>query len=149
MWCPFIIVNRNLLGREQAVQCDDTHECQDGQTCCKLKNGEWGCCPLPQVRLLLNAVTCSYHSLPEFTCVATECGCCPLPQVCIDIIQSLSNSYHTSRRLSCKTKLLWFFLSQVCIDSIQSLSLSQHINRRLSCKTCRGKRKFLWFTLHP
>ena len=36
--------------KEQGVQCDSTHECPDGNTCCKLSSGQWGCCPLPNVR---------------------------------------------------------------------------------------------------
>ena len=32
------------------VKCDDDeHYCPDGSTCCKLEEGGWGCCPLPQV----------------------------------------------------------------------------------------------------
>ena len=34
----------------EVVRCDATHVCLTGQTCCKLSSGQWGCCPLPQVR---------------------------------------------------------------------------------------------------
>ncbi|KAK7498411.1 hypothetical protein BaRGS_00010365, partial [Batillaria attramentaria] len=47
------------------VKCDSTHECQSGQTCCKLASGNWGCCPQPE------AVCCSdhVHCCPKgFTC---------------------------------------------------------------------------------
>ena len=47
------------------VQCDGTHECPSGNTCCKLESGEWGCCPLP------NAVCCSDHQ-----------HCCPSGYTC-------------------------------------------------------------------
>ena len=34
-----------------AVQCDSTHYCPSGNTCCRLTSGQWGCCPVPQVSL--------------------------------------------------------------------------------------------------
>lgn len=33
----------------KGVKCDDQTSCKDGQTCCQLASGEWGCCPFPQV----------------------------------------------------------------------------------------------------
>ena len=34
-----------------SVVCPDgKSECADGQTCCLLNSGEYGCCPLPKVR---------------------------------------------------------------------------------------------------
>ncbi|XP_071945822.1 uncharacterized protein [Antedon mediterranea] len=47
------------------VQCDSTHYCPDGSTCCKLSSGQYGCCPIP------NAVCCSdgQHCCPSgYTC---------------------------------------------------------------------------------
>ena len=36
--------------RAGSVMCPDgQHECKDGQTCCKLASGQWGCCPIPKV----------------------------------------------------------------------------------------------------
>ncbi|CAL1543698.1 unnamed protein product [Lymnaea stagnalis] len=37
------------------VPCDDTSSCPDGNTCCKLASGQYGCCPLPK------AVCCDDH----------------------------------------------------------------------------------------
>lgn len=31
------------------VKCDNKSSCASGTTCCKLKTGEWGCCPLIKV----------------------------------------------------------------------------------------------------
>uniref|UniRef100_A0A6B0VG21 Putative low-density lipoprotein receptor n=1 Tax=Ixodes ricinus TaxID=34613 RepID=A0A6B0VG21_IXORI len=44
----------------ETVQCPDKHYCQDGQTCCLLSEGRYGCCPYP------HAVCCSDHA-----------SCCP------------------------------------------------------------------------
>ena len=48
------------------VECPDGQsECPSGNTCCKLANEEWGCCPFP------NAVCCSdkIHCCPSgYTC---------------------------------------------------------------------------------
>jgi hypothetical protein len=42
----------SLCRRVSDVICpDQTSVCPDGQTCCELGSGEWGCCPLPQVWL--------------------------------------------------------------------------------------------------
>jgi hypothetical protein len=35
------------------VVCPDGQsKCQTGQTCCKLATGDYGCCPIPKVRLM-------------------------------------------------------------------------------------------------
>ncbi|XP_070211267.1 progranulin-like isoform X3 [Littorina saxatilis] len=51
-------------------------ECPDGNTCCELASGNWGCCPKP------NAVCCSdkIHCCPtSYTCDETS-GSCKPPQ---------------------------------------------------------------------
>ncbi|XP_052681912.1 neurogenic locus notch homolog protein 2-like isoform X3 [Crassostrea angulata] len=55
------------------VMCPDgQHECKDGQTCCKLASGQWGCCPIPK------AVCCSdgKHCCPESTKCEVSQGKC-------------------------------------------------------------------------
>lgn len=42
-------------GREENVDCLDGSSCPDGQTCCQLQSGDYGCCPYPQ------ADCCSDH----------------------------------------------------------------------------------------
>ena len=52
------------------VQCNATAFCPDGNTCCRLASGQWGCCPLP------NAVCCSdgEHCCPSgYTCSGSSC----------------------------------------------------------------------------
>uniref|UniRef100_A0A3Q3IST8 Granulins domain-containing protein n=1 Tax=Monopterus albus TaxID=43700 RepID=A0A3Q3IST8_MONAL len=36
----------------QDVPCNSTVSCRDGSTCCKNKDGDWACCPLPEVNVL-------------------------------------------------------------------------------------------------
>ena len=43
------IAMSTMTGLVGNVPCDDTSYCQDGQTCCKLASGSWGCCPYPKV----------------------------------------------------------------------------------------------------
>jgi hypothetical protein len=31
---------------------DGQSKCETGQTCCKLATGDYGCCPIPKVRLM-------------------------------------------------------------------------------------------------
>ena len=50
-------VNRKVVN----VVCPDgLSECPDGNTCCKLSSGGYGCCPLPKA-----------------TCCSDEIHCCP------------------------------------------------------------------------
>ncbi|KAL4222497.1 hypothetical protein ACF0H5_018536 [Mactra antiquata] len=55
------------------VKCDSTHECPDGNTCCKLASGQWGCCPLP-----------------EAVCCNDGVHCCPAGDTC-DVSQGKCN----------------------------------------------------------
>ncbi|XP_072212886.1 progranulin [Excalfactoria chinensis] len=47
------------------VKCDEEMSCPDGDTCCRLSSGQWGCCPLEQ------AVCCPDHI-----------HCCPQGYTC-------------------------------------------------------------------
>ncbi|DAA18378.1 TPA: granulin [Bos taurus] len=52
---------------EGDVPCDNVTSCPSSTTCCRLKSGEWACCPAPE------AVCCSdhQHCCPKgYTCVA-------------------------------------------------------------------------------
>ncbi|XP_078656089.1 uncharacterized protein LOC144902484 isoform X2 [Branchiostoma floridae x Branchiostoma belcheri] len=62
------------------IKCDATHECKSTDTCCKLKNGQWGCCPLPK------AVCCSdqVHCCPEGTTCSVSTGKCHKGDVSVD-----------------------------------------------------------------
>ncbi|KAF6027550.1 GRN [Bugula neritina] len=64
---PWLNKESAIVKAEQveAVQCDSTHYCPSGNTCCKLSSGQWGCCPAP------NAVCCSDHV-----------HCCPSGYTC-------------------------------------------------------------------
>ncbi|XP_065507328.1 progranulin isoform X2 [Caloenas nicobarica] len=53
------------------VQCDDETSCPDGNTCCRLSSGAWGCCPLEQ------AICCRDHQ-----------HCCPRGYTCNVAAQS-------------------------------------------------------------
>ncbi|NXD15669.1 GRN protein, partial [Nothocercus nigrocapillus] len=52
-------------GNARVVWCDDRTSCPDGNTCCQLSSGKWGCCPLEQ------AVCCPDHV-----------HCCPQGYTC-------------------------------------------------------------------
>ncbi|XP_068517057.1 progranulin isoform X1 [Anas acuta] len=59
-------------GRGGDVKCDDQMSCPDGNTCCQLSSGAWGCCPLEQ------AVCCKdhQHCCPQgYTCNAATQSC--------------------------------------------------------------------------
>ncbi|XP_069770045.1 granulin 1 isoform X2 [Narcine bancroftii] len=56
------------------VQCDDTHVCKAGSTCCKMYNKQWGCCPFPKAH-----------------CCWDKKHCCPKYHIC-------DNIYHICRK---------------------------------------------------
>uniref|UniRef100_A0A8C1VAI6 Granulin a n=1 Tax=Cyprinus carpio TaxID=7962 RepID=A0A8C1VAI6_CYPCA len=71
------------------VNCDSSHVCPDSNTCCKNIDGDWSCCPLPEVRLFcLQAVCCKdrFH-------------CCPHGTIC-DFVTLTCNSNTTSVPMS-------------------------------------------------
>ncbi|KAK3790503.1 hypothetical protein RRG08_060553 [Elysia crispata] len=70
---------------ENDVICPDQTRCQDGQTCCEILGGGYGCCPLP------NAVCC-----------ADKTHCCPNGYT--------SGSQNCQRNLLQKCRALSFFL---------------------------------------
>lgn len=39
-----------------ANKCDEQSSCSTDSTCCQLTTGEWGCCPLPQVKICVCAL---------------------------------------------------------------------------------------------
>ena len=48
--------SEKIINNKDDQMCPDGQsECPSGSTCCKLDNGEYGCCPLP------NAVCCDDH----------------------------------------------------------------------------------------
>ncbi|WAQ94948.1 GRN-like protein [Mya arenaria] len=57
-----------------SIQCDNKHACPTGNTCCKMEEGKWGCCPKP------DAVCCDdkKHCCPHGT------KCDSQGQKCID-----------------------------------------------------------------
>ncbi|XP_022247686.1 granulins-like isoform X2 [Limulus polyphemus] len=61
-----LLNNKEAKGSISKILCPDgQYECPDEYTCCKLPNGQWGCCPLP------DAVCCANHI-----------NCCPKGSVC-------------------------------------------------------------------
>ena len=58
-------VHTKAISLKNVVCPGGQSECPDGNTCCKLTSGEYGCCPLP------NAVCCTdgEHCCPSgYTC---------------------------------------------------------------------------------
>ena len=67
------VSKRPSVSSVKNVVCPDGQsECPDGNTCCKLSSGEYGCCPLPQ------AVCCSdhLHCCPNGYKCDTSAGTC-------------------------------------------------------------------------
>jgi len=40
---------------------DGLSRCDEKETCCKLSNGDWGCCPLPKAVCCSDGVHCCPH----------------------------------------------------------------------------------------
>lgn len=60
------------------VPCNDTAACEDGTTCCKTKEGEWACCPLPEAVCCEDFIHCCPHgkkcNLAAQTCDDDTCS---------------------------------------------------------------------------
>ncbi|XP_068932217.1 progranulin isoform X4 [Petaurus breviceps papuanus] len=56
----------------QEVKCDGEMSCPDGNTCCRLQSGSWGCCPFPEAVCCEDHIHCCPHG---YTC-DTEAGQC-------------------------------------------------------------------------
>ncbi|EGT31862.1 hypothetical protein CAEBREN_29538 [Caenorhabditis brenneri] len=70
----FLILSAGVLTCVRAaLKCDSETECQDDETCCKLSDNTWGCCPMPQ------AVCCDDRN----HCCPTGSTCDPQGQRCI------------------------------------------------------------------
>ena len=41
----------------ETIQCQDGFFCPDENTCCEMKNGHFGCCPMPKVSFLFYYTT--------------------------------------------------------------------------------------------
>ena len=69
---PFLKKLPAVKSPKNIVCPDQQSECADGQTCCKLASGEYGCCPQP------NAVCCSdgVHCCPQGSTCDVSAGTC-------------------------------------------------------------------------
>ncbi|XP_052406912.1 granulin a isoform X22 [Carassius gibelio] len=72
---PVKLIRSQNVAVTQDVTCDSTKSCPDGSTCCKNKEGGWGCCPLPE------AVCCDdfIHCCPHDTTCNVAAGSCDEP----------------------------------------------------------------------
>lgn len=76
-----------------SVICPDQEsECADGQTCCKLDSGEYGCCPLP------DAVCCSdgKHCCPHGSTCQLAVQKCKSENGFVDLFEKVSAKKTTS-----------------------------------------------------
>ncbi|XP_056100164.1 granulin a isoform X2 [Rhinichthys klamathensis goyatoka] len=56
------VISQNLIDTQNSdVPCNDTASCPDGTTCCKTKDGGWGCCPLPEAVCCDDFIHCCPH----------------------------------------------------------------------------------------
>ncbi|KAI4887453.1 hypothetical protein NFI96_017433 [Prochilodus magdalenae] len=69
---PHLIRSRLTV---ESVPCNDSVACETGSTCCKKKDGDWACCPLPK------AVCCAdhIHCCPQGTKCDPAAGTCNDP----------------------------------------------------------------------
>lgn len=57
-----------FLCRVDKVVCPDQSACPDGQTCCQLHSGQYGCCPQPDVSWLCTVFKCWHFSVVDLLC---------------------------------------------------------------------------------
>ncbi|KAI0219887.1 Progranulin [Lamellibrachia satsuma] len=115
-----------ILGSMQVICPDKKSTCPKGQTCCLLKGGMWGCCPMPK------AVCCKdgLHCCPESTTCDVAHGRCNSNS------NSLSISWTMVKRTSALTSLTAPPLAVTCPDKSQCPGMStccQESSGRYGC----------------
>ncbi|RWS21586.1 hypothetical protein B4U80_08821 [Leptotrombidium deliense] len=91
-----------------AKQCPDSSQCvDDDSTCCKLRSGHYGCCPLP------NAVCCTdgFHCCPEGTKCDEKNG------TCVHEMQQIRRSLSKSISLNTVENIICPDGKEQCLDS--------------------------------
>jgi len=118
-------VENSLIGKllaDSSVICPDhASECASGNTCCKLRSGDWGCCPLPQ------AVCCAdqEHCCPNgYSCAAGG--------MCMKNLNVLLNSNVSKIE---KQKLIKSTLDEK-LDSLSAVICPDHASTCASGNTC-------------
>ena len=84
---PAILKRTTSLQRSSVVFCKDKTTCPDKSTCCKLKSGQYGCCPQ------LNGVCCSdgVHCCPAgFTCDLNKGTCTKGDRIAVPFLAKLA-----------------------------------------------------------
>ncbi|CAH3127458.1 unnamed protein product [Pocillopora meandrina] len=79
-------------GKSNIICSDGQSECPEGDTCCKLQSGQYGCCPLPK------AVCCSdgEHCCPNgYTCDVSA-GTCTQGSSSLPMVKKMSSSKRES-----------------------------------------------------
>lgn len=52
-------IQSNIISNDATIiHCDSMHFCPSGQTCCRLPNGNWGCCPHPEANCCKDGLHC-------------------------------------------------------------------------------------------
>ncbi|XP_026064027.1 granulin a isoform X2 [Carassius auratus] len=119
---PVKLISSQNVAVTQDVPCNDTAACPDGNTCCKTKEGEWACCPLPE------AVCCD-----DFT------HCCPHGQKCNTAAGTCEDSSGSQP---------WFEKLPVKLISSQNVAVTQDVpcndtaacpDGNTCCKTKEGE----------
>lgn len=70
------------------VKCDDATSCASGTTCCRLRTGKWGCCPLTQAVCCEDHEHCCPH---DYTCDLSTGTCIKPYATALPLIHTLSN----------------------------------------------------------
>ncbi|RMX59728.1 hypothetical protein pdam_00019018 [Pocillopora damicornis] len=87
-----IQVWKGETGKSNIICPDGQSECPEGNTCCKLQSGQYGCCPLPK------AVCCSdgEHCCPNgYTCDVSA-GTCTQGSSSLPMVKKMSSSKRES-----------------------------------------------------
>ncbi|XP_073799715.1 granulin a isoform X13 [Danio rerio] len=94
------VANTKVSPVSSDVACNDTVACPDGSTCCKDKDGDWGCCPLPE------AVCCEdfIHCCPHGKKCNVAAGSCDDPSGSVPWVEKVPVHLRAGQRPSGKVK---------------------------------------------
>ena len=93
-----VLLLRISVSNVKKVVCPDGQsECPEGNTCCKLSSGQYGCCPLPKAVCCSDGVHCCPHG---YTC-DTSAGTCNKGSVTVPTLQTVQATRKNAESVVC------------------------------------------------
>lgn len=110
----FILFLSKISSSVSKVVCPNSaYSCKDGQTCCELRAGGYGCCPMPQATCCSDEIHCCPHGT---TCDMSRLVC--VRPVLVGYLEGVSFHSEITQEMMVKTKADFNANSRSSLDVI-------------------------------